>query len=472
MKMKKQTMAIWMSLWLPMIAVTQTTTDSLSLQSLVSRALSKNTGLANAQLEIEKSEEIQSHIKYTFLPTLEAGGKYAYTSGKFNIDTEELPVTIPQTTLPAIIPGFPPITIPATSTAIPPLDESVDFKGSLWTGGLTAKWTLFTGLKATNLSKAMKHKIEAQKYLFTQDEADLISEISALYDKIALLAQTQKVLDIQSVRLEKETQIAIKALEQGLITRHEFQKIEIAQLTIASKQLEFQGAKELLYLKLHQLTGVEITDLETIEVDIKVRLENESIEKTYLDRPEILALNEAAIATEYKYKSEISGYLPKVQAFASHQYLGLTNGEAGSLAYNELSAYPVNMVGIGVKWELFDGFHTRSERQKLKIEMQQTQNKKEEVTELLELNYKNCVSQFYNLSAQAKLKEKQLKSAEESVEISYKEYQNGLIQISEFLESQANLTNSTLECYKTICDQRNSALELLKATGSLQIDKL
>ncbi len=472
MKMTKRAMLVCFSLCLPMLGMAQATNDSLSLQSLVSRGLSKNTGLKNAQLEIEKSERTKTQIKHTFVPTLEAEGKYAYTSGNINIDTKAADIQFPGISLPTTSPTMPVLTIPPFPTTIPAINQSVDFNGNLWTAGLTAKWTLFTGMKATNLSKAMTHKIEAQKHMFTQEEADLISEISALYDKIALLAQTQKVLNIQSARLKKEAQVATKALELGLITQHEFRKIEIAQLTIESKVLEFQGAKELLYLKLHQLTGVAIADLETIQIDIEMRLENEAVNKTFLDRPELLALDEAAIATQYKYKSEISGYLPKVQAFASHQYLGLSNGETGGMAYNEISAYPLNMVGVGVKWELFDGLHTRDERQKLKIEMEQTQNRKEEVKELLELNYKNSLSQYYNLSAQVKLKEKQRQSAKESMDISYKEYKNGLIQLSDFLEAQSEFTSSTLEYYSTVCDQRNSAIELLKATGSLQIDKL
>ena len=127
---------------------------------------------------------------------------------------------------------------------------------------------------------------------------------------------------------------------------------------------------------------------------------------------------------EYKYKSEISGYLPKVQAFATHQYAGLTNGSLGDLGFNEISAYPINAVGIGMKWELFDGLHTHNERQRVKIELEQTKNKKEEVKQLLALNYNNTVSQFNNLSAQTKLKEKQRQSAEKSLEISYKSTQD------------------------------------------------
>jgi len=125
-----------------------------------------------------------------------------------------------------------------------------------------------------------------------------------------------------------------------------------------------------------------------------------------------------------------------------------------------------------MKWELFDGLHTQGKRQQIKIDLEQTENKKEEVQQLLELNYHNCVSQFKNLSAQTKLKDKQRNSSKKSLEISYKEYQNGLIQLSEFLDAQAEFTTTVLDYYETVWAQRNSALELLKATGSLQIQQL
>ncbi|MFB9053833.1 TolC family protein [Formosa undariae] len=472
MKNKIHALLLWSMFGVPILASSQTVSDSLSLQSLVYKAMTKNVGLKNAQLEIEKSEKTRAQIKNTFLPTLEADGKYAYTAGKFNIDTQAADLEFPGISLPTTNAAIPVFTIPAFPVTVPAIDQTLDFDGNLWIAGLTVKWTIFTGFKATNLSKAMSHKIEAQKYMFTQEEADLISEIAALYDKTALLAQTQKVLNIQSKRLEKESETATKALGLGLITKHEFQKIEIAQLTIDSKILEFEGAKELLYLKLHQLTGVDVSELKTIEVDIEMRLESEVAGKTFLDRPELLALDESVLASEYKYKSEINGYLPKVQAFASHQYIGLTNGETAGLGFNEISGYPLNMVGVGMKWEIFDGFHTRDERQKIKMEVEQTKNRKEEVAELLELNYRNCVSQYSNLSAQTKLKEKQLQMSKESLEISYKEYKNGIVDVSDYLESQSDYTTTTLEYYTAVCDQRNSALELLKATGSLHIDKL
>jgi outer membrane protein TolC len=334
---------------------------------------------------------------------LELGGEYAYSTGRLNLETRSIPVNVPGFSLPPVIPGFPPLEVPPNGIDIPPVDHEIDYSGNLWLGGLTAKWTLFTGLRAPYLSKAMRHKIKALEQSYVQAEAELISEVCRYYDKIALLDQTGKVLEVQRERLVKETQVARKALEQGLITRHEFQKTDIFRLELESKKIEYEGSKELLMLKLNQLTGIPIEDLKRIEVDLSPRM-NEHTEKSYLDRPEILALDEAEQALEYKFKSEVSGYLPKVQAFATHQYAGFTNGELGVIAFNEISAYPVNALGIGMKWELFDGLHTRNERIKARIELEQAQNKKEEVRQLLELNYRNSMSKFKTLTAQTALK--------------------------------------------------------------------
>ena len=453
---------------LPDFARSQTSADTLDLQAVVLAALEHNRTLKNEILEIEKTQEIRKGIHHAYIPTLELGGEYAYSSGRLNLETRSIPVNVPGFSLPPIIPGFPPLEVPANGIEIPPVDQEIDFSGNVWVGGLTAKWTLFTGLKAPYLSKAMRHKIKALEQSYVKAEAELISEVSRYYDKIALLEQTGKVLDVQRERLIKETRVAEKALEQGLITRHEFKKTEIFRLELESKQIEYEGGKELLMLKLNQLTGIPIEDLKGIRVDLVPRMK-EYTEKSFLDRPEYLALDEAEQALEYKLKSEASGYLPKVQAFATHQYAGFTNGELGVIGFNEISAYPINALGIGMKWDLFDGLHTQNERVKAKIELEQAQNKKEEVKQLLELNYRNSVSKFKTLTAQTAVKEMQLRSAEESMDISYKEYKNGLIQLSDFLEAQAQFTTSVLDYYETLCSQRDSALELLKATGSLQI---
>ncbi len=436
---------------------------------LAEAALEHNKTLQNQQLELKKMGLTQKQIYHTYIPTLEASGSYAYSKGQFNIDTDPIPFTLPGMTLP--LPGMGPVELPPMNLAIPGIDQGMDFNGSLWMGGLTAKWTLFTGLKAPYLGKAMKHKIQATEYLLNQSEADIIEELAGYYDKIALLTQAEKLLQESEKRLNREAEVAQRALSEGLITQHDYQKIEIARLDLASRQIELRGNRQLLQLKLQQLTGLSVDEVANIKVDL-LPLKTLAAQGSYMDRPELKALDEAIMASEYKLKSESSGYLPKVQAFATHQYAGFKNGELGPMSFNEIGAYPLNAVGVGFKWELFDGFHTHDERKKAKIQIQQTQNKRADAAEMLMLNYNNALNSYQVTTAQEALRAKQQEVSKRSLQISYKEYQNGLIKVSEFLEAQTDYEKSVLDYYQTVYDQRQSGIKLLNATGELKLETI
>ncbi len=438
--------------------------SSRQLSYFIEAAIAHNKLLKSQRLELEKQGLIKKQIYHTYLPKLEASGTYAYSKGKLNIDTDPVPFTFPGLTLP--ITGMPPMTIPPMDMAIPGLDHSMDYSGNLWMGGLTAKWTIFTGLKVPYLGKAMQHKIRAEEYMLDQSEADIIEEVSFYYDNIALLAQSSKLLQESEKRLDRESKVAKHALQEGLITQHDFQKIEIAILELASKQIEYDGKRSLLHLKLKQMTDLSLEEIALVKIDLHP-IKSFNHVGTYLNRPELKALDEAIIANEYKAKSELSGYLPKAQVFATHQYAGFTNGEVGPVGFNKINAYPINAVGVGLKWELFDGLHTHSERKKAKIEILQTQNKRDEAAELLMLNYNNCYSNFQVNTAKEALKIKQQESSLKSLQISYKEYQNGLINISELLEALTDYEKIVLDYYQTVFDQRQSAVKLMNATGDL-----
>lgn len=465
--------------------------QDLQLENLINAALAHNQNLKSVDYEKERSEIIRKQIYHTYIPTLEATGKYAYASGTMNINTDaygfmtpDIQLPTPTSIGPALAQILGPeqaaaigamigstIDIPSMPVEVPSIDHSVDFSSRLWQAGLTAKWTLFTGLKVPMLGKAMEHKILAQEHMKAQSEAEVIGQVLYYYDKIAVLVQSEILIKENQTRLDHETKVASRALEEGLITHHDYQKIEIAKLELQSKLVEFNGAKMLLYHKLKQLTAIPTIELEAMNVNLEPLLKTED-GASHLNRPEVLALEEAIIAAEYKAKSEISGYLPKVQAFASHQYMGSSSGELGDFTYSAIDVSPMNVVGIGMKWEIFDGLHTHAERQKSKIDIDQQINKKDEVIELLELNYQNCLSEYNTALAKVALKEKRKDMAKESLDISYKEFQNGLIEISDYIEAQTDYEETVLGYYNTLFDQRQTTVNLMKATGSLKVNSL
>lgn len=446
-------------------------TQSLNLREIVSHALDYNKTIASKRLDIEKNELTQKQIRAVFIPTIEASGTYGFTQGSFVVDSNPLDIAYPGLQIPSIIPGLPGISLPPGSINVPGVDDVLDFQSQAYLAGVTAKWTLFTGFKATNLIKASNHKNEAEKQLLNQQEKDFIIEIANYVDQLSVVNKVLDLLEFQQQRLDTESKAASKALEQGLITRSEAQKIVLAQLQLDSKKTEFSGNKAVLSRKLQQLTGIPMQDFLYSTTEL-VPITKVNTEASYLDRPELKALEEAQTAKDYQIKSENAGYLPKVQAFATTQYAGFSNGNIADLSYNNLSVTPLNAVGIGAKWELFDGMHTKHKKDQLKIEKQQLELKKQDTEELLSLNYDNALSQFNTANTKLIADQKGAEIAKEQFEIAVKEYHAGLIGTRDLLETQSDLITMQTTYYKSLSQQRISALKLMNAGNNLTLENL
>src|SRR5690606_29179502 len=118
-----------------------------------------------------------------------------------------------------------------------------------------------------------------------------------------------KVLEESEKRLNENRRTADKALEYGLSTKYEHQKIEVAQALLNSKKLEYQGKKELLIEQLYLLTNIEKDRIRMIHhnlTPLEATLMNGKIE----DRAEIKALDAGMLATQYKIKAEKTWMIP------------------------------------------------------------------------------------------------------------------------------------------------------------------
>jgi outer membrane protein TolC len=435
-----------------------------SLTYLVEKALEKNYDLANKELSISSELETQKSIKEAYLPRLEASGKYAYVTGDLTVD-------LPSTSLPLL--------------NIPLFEESKSFNSStnLWTADLTASMLLFSGTKVPKLNKAIEQKIKGQTLLLENDRQEIIDQVSQAYDQLALLKQVNIVLNESEQRLEEEKKTANKAFEYGLITSFEKNKIEVAQAALDAKKQEFLGKKSLLLSQLNQLTGVPLNELAMIDESLSPYAlinKNDNID----NRPEIAALDAAIKANRFKIEAEKTHWIPKIQAIASAKYLGLTNSKLKTpynspvnntpieFRANRIEAFPIYFVGVGFKWDLFDGFKGKREVNKAKIELQQTENNQKKVNELLTLNLEKAKIDYEVANKQMESGIKRKEMAEKALNIASKEYNIGLIKPSDRIIAENDFQQAALDYLQSVFNQRRAAFNYLKATGTLTIDKL
>ena len=455
----------WLLLWAAVFSCSQGMAQQApTLAELAERAIAKSYDLANAELAIDAERETRQSIREVYLPHVEANGKYAYLNSDLKVD-------IPTATLPLL--------------DLPIFEGSTSFPthGNLWTADLTASAVLFSGTKAPKMGKALDYKIKAEEHLLDKQRQELIDKVSTAYDQLALLKQVNRVLGESRKRLAIEKETAEKAFGYGLITSYELQKVDVAQATLAAKQQEYEGKHDLLLKQLHQLTDVPVDQLEAIDSELlpySIGNAASGIE----NRPEIAALDAAIEANSYKIAAEKTHWIPKVQAVARVGYYGLSDaalktpyhlpvsGQPLRFELNQLQAFPTFTVGIGMKWDIFDGNIGKREVNKARIALKQAENNRAQADELLRLNLDKAQSEYLLANKQLNAAEVRQTTAQKAVQLAHKEYQVGLIKVSERIGAENDYQQAALDYVQSVFDQRRAAFQLLLATGDLTIDQL
>ncbi|MFS0489314.1 TolC family protein [Leadbetterella byssophila] len=437
-----------------------------TLRELLEQALQKNYKTQVAQQKVNISHIEKQQLKDAYLPTAEVSGSYGFMTQNVSIKSDATTIYLEDGAHP-----------------LPGLDNGLTTKGNLARATLDLNALLYSGGKIPALKKAVDQKILAQEAAVEKENQQVIEEVIKAYDQLALLDQVKQLLDESQKRLDVHQKTADKALEYGLITKYEHQKLQLAQSQLKHKQVNYEGQRSLLLEQLAMLTGVEKTKLSELHPSLET-LETASAPLSVDKRPELIALDHIIQANKFKVEAEKTWWKPKVAVSASAGYLNLFDATIkgktalpynlgyNTLHTNSLQLAPDIRIGIGFKWEIFDGFKGKKEIQKAKTETLIAEAEKAEAEELLNLNLLKNRTELTTVQEELALKQTQMLLAKDALDVATKEFKTGLIKSSELIDAENDYLAAALDYQKSLFNQRRTAVGLLKASGSLQIDKL
>lgn len=442
-----------------------------SLRSLIEAAIANDGKLAEEKLEIQRSQLDNDRLKDVFLPKVDLTGKagYLYTSANFKTSGINFP-------------GLPALGIPAM--AIPGSPNSLDISGISTSAKTEASMLIYSGGKVKYLREANAEKIEAERILTEKTTDEIITEISKAYDQFSLLHSSKLLLVAAKQRLDINRKTADKALGYGLITPYDHQKIELAQAVLDSRIVEYEGKRALLITQIHILTGIEPESIMMIEPQLKP-IDYVAVEAGLGQRAELRALEHGIKAAQSKIKAEERWWAPKVMAKVSVSYLGFYDNHLSTskevihgtgykmdLNPSSLNVFPMIQAGIGFKWTLFDGKEGRHAVAEAKINKAILQNQKTDAEKKLKLNLANNQTQYLMANAQIALKMKVVEIAKKALLNVEKEFRFGTKTSSDLIATENDLINAELEYQTAIYNQRRNAIELMKSTQDLRIQRL
>lgn len=435
-----------------------------TFQEIVDSALVHDYSYENKELSLKLTELDQERLRDVYMPKLELNAKEAYAYGAMNFTT----------------PAF---AIPQLQMGFPTHENRYQLDNFLTTADLKASFVLFAGGQVGNLKKANKAKLEAESAMLQVDREELTKNVAAVYDQLGMLKVVENTLIESKNRLKESERFASKALENGLITQFDYNKINLAVSQLDAKFKELEGKRKLILLNLHTLTTIDINRLEKIDEDLKVMPVSNYDAVGY--RPEIVALEAAIRANEFKIKATKTWWVPKVGASASLGYVGLHNGHLKSkdpflLTYpnnlnhtiQNINAAPIFMAGIGLKWDLFDGGEGINATRRAKVELKMAENRRDDVQEKIELQLEKTKLELSIATDQIKIKEVSLEIAESTIIQAKKEFELGLIKSLDLLQAENDLQTAKMEYAQALFQQRRAAMNYLSAAGKLDVQSI
>ena len=429
-----------------------------SLQEIIDSALTNDYKLQNKELTVKLSELDQERIKDAYMPKFEMDAKGGYLYSAFDLTT----------------PAF---ALPSLGIAMPETNNRYRLGSAFATANLKGSILLYGGGQVSNLKKANAAKIGAETAMLEKDRQEIISQVLTVYDQLGMLKEVKKMLDESQKRLDENKKTAEKAFSYGIITKYEYQKIELAESQLRSKFEEYEGKRQLVLLQLNLLTNIDMSRLQLLDSDLTVWVTGK--QDNIDSRPELVALQQAITANEYKLKAAKNWWVPKIGASASLGYIGLYDGKLTSkdptvltgqrldYKFENFNVFPIFNAGIGLKWELFDGREGITAVKQAKIEKKMAENNQTDAVNKLNVNLQKAEIELKIADDQLLVKEKSREIAQNAMNQATQEFKVGLIKSTQLIEAENDLQQAIMEYAQAVFNQRRAAAEYLKAAGKL-----
>ncbi|WP_310994295.1 TolC family protein [Aequorivita marina] len=427
------------------------------LKAPIQKAISESSEIHLKQLKGDGTQMEMEAVKAKKFPHISFMGGYGYSY--FHLSQK-----------------FPVQYLPITGTAIFENAIVSDFQTQFLAGGISVRQVIFAGLQISEGVKALEQKAKAERFLAEANKEEVAKEVILTFDQLMLLNEVDKLLKDSEKRLAKEHQKVLKALENGLAIPYDRDKIKLAILELEEKQIEADGNKAVLYAKLQYLTDMEKGELESIGYLLQPFLINKEGLSTD-NRVELKALESGKKANEHVYKKEKGGRFPTVFAFGNVSYFNAFNSSltfrdapvAGDvkLESDRFGLEPMAAVGVGLKWDLFQGGAHNKKLKQAEIDLEISEIKLEKTRKELELLFHKNKADLETSEKKVGVAKQKLKMAKNNLNLATKQYDAGLIDLTERLASENQLYKVNLNYFRQILNQRSAAVELLLGTGEL-----
>jgi outer membrane protein len=297
---------------------------------------------------------------------------------------------------------------------------------------------------------------------------ELIKEIKTAYFNYLKTLELNKLLDSTVLLLNENLRVSNSLYKNDKVTKDVVLRSEAELSSIKMKKAEAIKSTEIAGAWLNFLLNRNLTEeIKTSEIipPINLYFLLDTLKNTgQLNREEIKLLDTYKAMNTQNLKLVGSDFYPQLVGAIDYGF----QGEKYSFGDED----DFMLVSLVLKWKLFHGFETRSERQEIKIKEQQIELQKEQFEKQIELQ---VIQSFYELkeaSQQIITTSKKEKASVEAFRIIRKKYSQGQANLLEYIDARSNMTNARQEAIIAKFNYFIKEAELERATGTAKLNYL
>jgi|TARA_B110000967_G_scaffold19439_1_gene18127 outer membrane protein TolC len=416
---------------------------SLSLDQALDMALQKNTTLLNAALDIDYAETQVNEIKAQGLPQISGSADFNHT------------FIIPTQIIPGDFVGQPGTTI-ATQFGVP-------FNANV---GIGANQLLFDGSFFLGL-KAASEFVKISELSASASEIDIREGVTKAY-YMALISQQNIVQLNTSLANIKKLQSETDQLYNAGFA----EKLDVDRLTLSVSNMEIninklQNQAKLAKQLLLNSIGIDVNqNLTLTSVMPEEPITDSALAGFNADnRIEIQLINQQQELNQLSLKRYKMGYIPNLYGnFSYGTSTFASDGEFNTLG-NDWFGNGRYAVSLNVP--IFDGFYKKAKMDQVKIDIEKTQNTKQQALLSMNLQVSQAKTNYTNALKSIELQKGSQTLAESIYNTTTIKFKEGIGSSFEMINAESELTQAKTNYLNALYELNVARIDLNKALGKL-----
>jgi outer membrane protein len=416
---------------------------SLSLDQALDMALQKNTTMLNAALDIDYAETQVNEIKAQGLPQVSGSADFSHT---FKIPTQIIPgdfVGQPGTTI-------------ATQFGVP-------FNVNV---GVGASQLLFDGSFFLGL-KAASEFVKISELSASASEIDIREGVTKAY-YMALISQQNIVqLNTSLANIKKLQSETDQLYDAGFA-----EKLDVDRLTLSVSNTEIninklQNQAKLARQLLLNSIGIDVNqDLTLTSVMPEEPITDSALAGFNPDnRIEIQLIDQQQELNQLSLKRYKMGYIPNLYGnFSYGTSTFASDGEFNTLG-NDWFGNGRYAVSLNVP--IFDGFYKKAKMDQVKIDIEKTQNTKQQALLSMNLQVSQAKTNYTNALKSIELQKGSQTLAESIYNTTTIKFKEGIGSSFEMINAESELTQAKTNYLNALYELNVARIDLNKALGKL-----